>query len=336
MVTIRWENCMRDAITDVPGIEAGHAQDLEGGTGCTVVLCRGGAVAGVDAPGGAPGTRETDCLRPENVVDRVHAVLLTGGSAYGLDAAGGVMRYLEERDIGYDIGVALVPIVPAAVLNDLALGDPKARPDADMAYRACQQASAEERAQGNVGAGTGASIGRLAGNARGMVKGGLGTASMAVGELIVGAMVAVNCNGDVMDPESGEVLAGTLNREGTAVAGARRLLTLQNDQYREGFPTNTTIGVVATNASLSKAMATRVAMMAQDGLARTIVPIHTLGDGDVIFCLSAGSVQADVSRVGALGAWVTARAVVNAVKAAATLHGVRCWADLFGKGGKRP
>ncbi|MBN1836846.1 MAG: P1 family peptidase [Spirochaetales bacterium] len=321
------------AITDVPGIEVGHAQDLEAGRGCTVVICRAGAVAGVAAPGGAPGTRETDALRPENVVERAHAVLLSGGSAYGLNAAGGVMRYLEEQGIGYDIGVAVVPIVPAAVLNDLAFGDPKVRPDADMGYRACRQASPRERSQGNVGAGVGACIGRLAGNARGMVKGGVGTASLSVGELIVGAIVAVNCNGDVSDPETGEVLAGTLNPERTAVAGARRLLTTENEQFKEGFPTNTTIGVVATNAALSKATATRVAMMAQDGFARTIQPIHTLGDGDVSFCLSAGALRADVNRVGAIAAWVMAQAVVNAVRAAESLLGVPAYRDLAGKPG---
>jgi len=294
-----------------------------------VVLCRAGATAGVDVAGGAPGSRETDALRPENVVDRAHAVLLSGGSAYGLDAAGGVMRYLEEQGIGYDIGVAVVPIVPCAVLNDLAFGDPKVRPDADMGYLACGQASPSERSQGNVGAGTGACIGRLAGNARGMVKGGLGTASMTVGELIVGAIVAVNCNGDVTDPETGEVLAGTLNPGRTAVAGARHLLTTRNEQFKEGFPTNTTIGVVATNAALTKATATRVAMMTQDGFARTIAPIHTLGDGDVSFCLSTGSLQADANRVGAIAAWVMARAVVNAVRAAESLHGVPAYRDLL-------
>jgi L-aminopeptidase/D-esterase-like protein len=316
------------SITDVPGVEVGHAQDLEAGTGCTVVLCRKGAVAGVDVRGGAPGTRETECLRPENVVDKAHAVLLTGGSAFGLDAAAGVMRYLEERRVGYDIGVAVVPIVPAAVLNDLAFGDGSVRPGADMGYDACRTASSREVSQGNVGAGTGATVGRLAGNARGMVKGGLGTASMTVGELVVGAVVAVNCNGDVTDPDTGEVLAGTLDPERRAVAGARRLLTTPNTQYREGFPANTTIGVVATNASLSKAMAGRVAMMAHDGFARTMAPIHTLGDGDVIFCLSAGGLPADVSRVGAIAAWVMARAVANAVRSAEALHGVPAWRDL--------
>ena len=319
---------MKDAITDVPGIEVGHAQDLEATTGCTVILCRSGATTGVSVHGGAPATRETDCLRPENVVTEAHAVVLTGGSAYGLNSAGGVMCYLEEQGIGYDVGVTRVPIVATAALNDLAFGDHRIRPDAAMGYSACLNASKKNTEQGNVGAGTGATIGRLEGNARGMVKGGLGAASFSIGELIVGAIVAVNCNGDVIDAETGETLAGTLNPERTSVAGAMKLLTTQNEQYKEGFPSNTTIGVVATNACLNKAIATRVAMMAQDGYARTIIPIHTLGDGDVTFCMSTGKLQADPNRVGAIVAWVMARAVVKAVKAAESLHGVPAYRDL--------
>lgn len=319
---------MKDAITDVPGIEVGHAQDLEAATGCTVILCRSGATTGVSVHGGAPATRETDCLRPENVVTEAHAVVLTGGSAYGLNSAGGVMRYLEEQGIGYDVGVTRVPIVATAALNDLAFGDHRIRPDAAMGYSACLNASKKNTEQGNVGAGTGAAIGRLEGNARGMVKGGLGAASFSIGELIVGAIVAVNCNGDVIDAETGETLAGTLNPERTGVAGAMKLLTTQNEQYKEGFPSNTTIGVVATNACLNKAIATRVAMMAQDGYARAIIPIHTFGDGDVTFCMSTGKLQADPNRVGAIAAWVMARAVVKAVKAAESLHGVPACRDL--------
>ncbi|MEE9308078.1 MAG: P1 family peptidase [Spirochaetia bacterium] len=319
---------MNDAITDVPGIEVGHAQDLEAATGCTVILCRSGATTGVSVHGGAPATRETDCLRPENVVTEAHAVVLTGGSAYGLNSAGGVMRYLEEQGIGYDVGVTRVPIVATAALNDLAFGDHRIRPGAAMGYSACLNASKKNTEQGNVGAGTGAAIGRLEGNARGMVKGGLGAASFSIGELIVGAIVAVNCNGDVIDAETGETLAGTLNPERTGVAGAMKLLTTQNEQYKEGFPSNTTIGVVATNACLNKAIATRVAMMAQDGYARAIIPIHTFGDGDVTFCMSTGKLQADPNRVGAIAAWVMARAVVKAVKAAESLHGVPAYRDL--------
>jgi L-aminopeptidase/D-esterase-like protein len=238
------------------------------------------------------------------------------------------MRYLEEQGIGYDIGPTRVPIVPSASLNDLAFADHRVRPDAAMGYQACLNASENSTDQGNIGAGTGAAIGRLEGNARGMVKGGLGVASFSIGKLIVGAIVAVNCNGDVVDPETGETLAGTLNPERTRVAGAVRLLTTRNGQYKEGFPSNTTIGVVATNAVLDKAFATRVAMMAQDGYARTIVPIHTLGDGDVVFCLATGGLGADPIRVGAIAAQVMARAVVKAVRAAESLHGVPAHRDL--------
>lgn len=319
---------MDGSITDVPGIEVGHAQDLEGGTGCTVVLCRDGAVTGVDAHGGAPATRETDCLRPENLVPVAHAVCLSGGSAFGLDAAGGVMRYLEENRIGFHVGVTWVPIVPAASLNDLAFTGAKVRPGLEMGRAACAAASRVESRQGNVGAGTGAGIGRLAGNALAMMKGGLGTASMRVGDLVVGAIVAVNCNGDVRDPETGEPLAGTLTPDRKRIAGARNIFTDTSGQYKEGFPSNTTIGVVATNAALTKATATRIAIMAQDGYARTIDPIHTLGDGDVAFCMGTGTLAADVNRVGAIAAWVMAQAVVNAVKAAETLHGLPAWRDM--------
>jgi L-aminopeptidase/D-esterase-like protein len=319
---------MNGSITDVPGIEVGHAQNLEAGKGCTVVLCRQGAVPGVDVRGGAPATRETDCLRPENFLPVMHAAFLTGGSAYGLDCAGGIMRCLEEQGVGFNIGVAVVPIVSGAALNDLAFGDPRVRPDPAMGYEACRNASASECRQGNLGAGTGACVGRMAGNARGMMKGGLGTASMRVGELIVGAIVAVNCNGDVLDAETGQLLAGTLRPDKKKIAGARNLLAAHGGDFKEGFPANTTIGVIATNAALTKGGAARVAMNAQDGYALSISPVHTMGDGDVIFCMGVGSVQADLTRVGALAAWVMAGAVTNAIRAAEGLHGVPCMKEL--------
>jgi L-aminopeptidase/D-esterase-like protein len=319
---------MSGSITDVPGIEVGHAQHPSGLTGCSVIICRTGAVPGVDARGGAPGTRETDCLRPENVIPAAHAIFLSGGSAFGLDCATGIMRFLEERKIGFNVGPTVVPIVAGAVLNDLGFTGGSARPDAGMGYRACQEASAREAREGNVGAGTGAAVGRLSGNSKGMVKGGLGTASVRVGELVVGAIVAVNCNGDVSDPATGETLAGTLTTDRTRVAGAMDMLMGSTGTYKEGFPTNTTIGVVASNGILTKSAAARVALMAHDGYARTINPIHTLGDGDVIFTLGTGNVAADVNRVGALAAWVMAHAVVNAIRAAETLHGVPCWREI--------
>ena len=321
---------MDGSITDVPGIEVGHAQHPSGSTGCTVVLCRAGAVPGVDAHGGAPGTRETDCLRPENVIPVAHAIFLTGGSAYGLDCAAGIMRYLEEKRIGFNVGVTVVPIVAGAALNDLAFTGGRARPDAQMGYRACLDASQQETRQGNVGAGTGAAIGRLIGNSRGAVKGGLGTASVRVGELVVGALVAVNCNGDVKDPSTGKILAGTLAPGSRRVAGAKGLITGVVQGYKPGVPTNTTIGVIATNGTLTKAMATRVAMMAHDGYSRTIDPVHTLGDGDAVFTLATCSVPAAPDQVGALAAWAMAQAVVNAVRSAESLGGVPASRDLDG------
>ncbi|NOY98196.1 MAG: P1 family peptidase [Chloroflexi bacterium] len=323
---------MKNAITDVPGIEAGHAQDVEALTGCTVILCRKGAVGGVDQRGGAPGTRETDLLKPVNLVGKVHAVLLTGGSAFGLDAAGGVMRYLEENKIGFDAGVARVPIVPAAVLFDLALGSASVRPDAEMGYRAAASASSDAPAEGNVGAGTGASVGKILGMKQAM-KSGLGTASMDIGGgVIVGALVAVNAFGDVVDPRTGGILAGARSakvgpiRFGEQGGFADTLSVLKTLAGRTVMNVaargNTVIGVVATNAKLTKAETNKVAQMAQDGLARTVRPAHTMLDGDTIFALSTGQKKADVSTVGAFAAEVFAQAVVNAVKVAAPAGGL--------------
>ncbi len=320
---------MFDSITDVPGIKIGHAQDPGLNSGCTVILCGPeGAVPGVDSRGGAPGTRETDCLQPENVVPLAHAVFLSGGSAYGLSAGTGIMKFLEERHIGFNVGPAVVPIVAGAVLNDLAFADPKIRPDEAMGYRACENASEAETRQGNIGAGVGCCIGRLAGNATGSMKGGLGTASTKVGDLIVGAIVAVNCNGDVVDPETGELLAGTLDPQTGRPAGARRVMSESAGIYQEGFPSNTTIGVIATNAALNKASARRIAMIAHDGYSRTIDPVHTMGDGDVIFCLGKGRLTADLNRVGAVAAWTMARAVAKAVRNSESLHGIPNWRHL--------
>lgn len=317
---------MHDAITDVRGILVGQAEYREGGTGCTVVLCEAGAVAGVDVRGGAPATRETDCLDPSNLVEKVHAVVLAGGSAFGLEAATGVVRCLEERGIGYDVGVARVPIVPAACLIDLAVGSPTVRPDAALGYQACRAASAAPPAQGVVGAGTGASIGpKIVGAAR-MAKGGIGTASIRAGDLVVGAIVAVNPFGDVIDPASGEIVAGTLNTARSGFAGA---LTLFAELGAGGaLSSNTTIGVVATNARLDKARARRVAIMGHDGIARTIVPAHTTFDGDSLFCMATGEVAAEVSYVGALAAQVVARAIVNAVKAADSAYGIAGYREI--------
>jgi L-aminopeptidase/D-esterase-like protein len=303
------------AITDVAGIAVGHAAAAGRPTGCTVVLCPQGAVAGVAVRGGAPGTRETDLLRPENTVQQVHAVLLTGGSAFGLDAAGGVMRWLDERGFGVVVGPARVPIVPAAVLFDLWVGDPRTRPDAATGHAACEAASTAPPAQGNAGAGLGATVGKRFGLARAM-KGGIGTASLAAGGITVGALVAVNAIGNVLD-ETGAVLAGARTPDG------RRLAPLQDvvagvDAVGPGHAT--TIGVVATDAVLDKAGATQLASLAHHGLARAVSPI-SINDGDTFFALATGACGApgDLTQLGALAAETVTRAIRNAVRAA---HGL--------------
>ncbi|MBN1312128.1 MAG: P1 family peptidase [Anaerolineae bacterium] len=311
----------KNVITDVPGIKVGHAHDMEAITGCTVVLCDGGAVGGVDQRGGAPGTRETDLLRPMHMVEKVHAVLLTGGSAYGLDAAAGVMAYLEEQRIGFDVGVARVPIVPAAVLFDLSIGDANRRPDASMGRAACLAASGGELEQGSVGAGTGACVGSLFGPPFQM-KGGIGTASIDLGSgLIVGALVAVNCFGDVVDPANGQIIAGARKPpRGQELADTLVAMRSLIGKAAVGFAgRSTVIGVVATNAKLTKEETNKVAQMTQDGLARAIRPAHTMFDGDTIFALSTGNKSAQVTVVGAYAAEVFAQAVLSGVRSAASM-----------------
>ena len=304
---------LKNAITDVRGIQVGHAQDERALTGCTVIVCRKGAVAGVDVRGGAPGTRETDLLDPINLVEKIHAVVLAGGSAFGLDAATGVVRYLEEQKIGLKTGAAKVPIVPAAILYDLSLGHADVRPDSAMGYRAAASASSHAPAEGNVGAGTGASVGKMRGMKYAM-KSGIGTSSAEINGIIIGALVAVNAIGDVVDPKSGRMIGGL--RSGTT------LEWMKNNQTRSAVKSNTVIGVVATNARLTKAGATKVAQMAQDGLAQSIRPAHTMFDGDTVFALGTGEKDADVSMVGAFAAEVMAEAIVRAVRTAAPLGGL--------------
>ncbi|NCP16749.1 P1 family peptidase [bacterium] len=327
----------RNSITDVPGLRVGHAQDDEALTGCTVILCEKGAVGGVDQRGGAPGTRETDLLEPVNAVEKVHAVLLAGGSAFGLDAASGVMRYLEEKGIGFNTGVARVPIVPAAILYDLAIGRAEVRPDLEMGYRAAAAAAAEAPAEGNAGAGTGATVGKIFGMKQAM-KSGLGTASMEIGGgIIVGAIVAVNAFGDVVDPQTGRILAGARTtklgpvRLGSTDYFADTLAVMKTLAGRAimklAMSRNTVIGVVATNAKFTKSEATKMAQMAQDGLARAIRPAHTMLDGDTIFAMATGQKKADVSIVGAFAAEVLAQAIVRAVKAAKPAGGLPSASD---------
>lgn len=314
-----------NTLTDVPGLKVGHAHDRQALTGCTVVICEKGAVGGVDQRGGAPGTRETDLLRPVHLVEQVHAILLTGGSAFGLDAAGGVMRYLEARKVGFDAQVACVPIVPAAVLFDLALGESNVRPDADMGYAACEAASNGAVAQGCVGAGMGARVGGIFGPRFG-TKSGLGSASLDLGGgLRVGALVAVNAFGDVLDPDTGRIIAGARKPPG-GKAFADTLATLKTLVGKSlmslASRSNTVIGVVASNAKLDKEQTTKVAQMAGDGLARVVRPAHSMFDGDTLFALSTGNKKADVNIVGAYAAEVMAQAIVNAVRAAEPMGGL--------------
>jgi L-aminopeptidase/D-esterase-like protein len=300
-------------ITDVPGIEVGHAQDFHAKTGCTVVISREGAVGGVDVRGSAPGTRETDLMRPMNLVERVHAVVLCGGSAFGLAAASGVMRYLEEQGIGFDTGVAKVPIVAGAVIFDLGYGDWRVRPDERMGYEACLNASTGDVPQGSVGAGTGATVGKILGM-EGCMKGGVGTSSIRLpGGIVVGAIVVVNALGDVVEPGTGRILAGARDPKTGKFINTWKFI-LEGNAIKDAEAGNTTIGVVATNAYLTKEQANKVAAMAHDGLALTIRPVHTMLDGDTLFALSTGEIECDVNVIGTAAAEAIARAVVNAVE----------------------
>jgi L-aminopeptidase/D-esterase-like protein len=312
--------------TDIEGIEVGHKENLDAATGCTVVLCKGGATAGVDVRGGAPGTRETDLLNPVNMVQKIHAVMLAGGSAFGLDAAAGVMQYLEERKVGFDVGVTSVPIVCGAVLFDLTIGDFRIRPDKEMGYRACMNAG-RSCPQGNVGAGAGATVGKILGMNRAM-KSGLGAYALQVGDLKIGALVAVNCLGDVIDPETGRTLARPQREADEAPADTETVMIQAYAGKKNLFSGNTTIGVVATNASFDKSQAAKMASMAHNGYARTMRPAHTMVDGDTIFALSTGGVSADLSVAGLLAARVMERAVVNAVINTTSLCGLPCHRDL--------
>lgn len=320
---------MYNAITDVDGIKVGHYTDLEAGTGCTVIMCEQGATAGVDVRGSAPGTRETALLNPICLVEQVHAVLLTGGSAFGLDAATGVVRYLEERGIGFDVGVAKVPIVPAAVLFDLTVGRSDIRPNAEAGYKACIAATRGPVAEGSVGAGTGATVGKFLGPFC-ATKCGLGTASQKIGsDLVVSAMVAVNALGDVVDPTTNTIVAGIRKPEGGFASTLEQMKGIMGQNVFAG--TNTTIGVVATNAYLTKPQANKMAQMAHDGLAMAIRPVHTMFDGDTVFALATGKPQEkpdDVTVIGSVAAEVMARAIVRAAQQATGLHGVPAASEL--------
>lgn len=321
---------MNLTITAVPGIKVGHYTLSERPTGCTVILVEGDASGGVSQRGGAPGTRETDLLRSENLVDKVNAIVLAGGSAFGLDAASGAVRWLEEHNLGWPAGPARVPIVPAAILFDLGVGGrPDIRPTADCGYRATAAATTAPVAEGSVGAGAGATVGKLDAARRSM-KAGIGSAAVILPNgLVVGAIVAVNAVGDIVDPDTGRTIAGVRNPDGS-LADARRLLRSGDDLQAPGPGQNTTIGVVATNARLTKTQANRMALMAEDGYARAIYPSHTEGDGDTIFSLATGRWDGvpNVTNIGALAADVMARAIVRAATQATGVAGIPAVRDL--------
>lgn len=298
-------------ITDISGIKVGHSQSEIGMTGCTVVICEKGATGGVDVRGSAPGTRETDLLKPENLVDRIHAVVLSGGSAFGLEAASGVMNYLEEINVGFDTGTTKVPIVASAVIFDMNIGDYRIRPDLKMGYDAAKSATSEEMRHGNIGCGMGATVGKILGPAHAM-KSGLGSATVKAGDLVVSAIVAVNSFGDIFDYETGKQLAGVYDYDKNEMLNT---YSIMKEQFKPvGFPMrNTTIAVVATNAILTKAEANKVASMAHNGFARSINPVHTMYDGDTIFAMATNEIHGDVSIIGTIAGEAISRAITNAI-----------------------
>ena len=321
---------MLDNLCDVPGVLVGHATDPEGLTGCTAVLFEEPyAVVGVDVRGSSPGTRETDRLAPTGTVRRTHALLLTGGSAFGLAAAEGVVRYLEERGVGLDVGIARIPLVSAAVLFDLVVGSPAARPDSVMGYEAASSAKSWDFPQGSVGAGTGATVGKVLGMERAM-KGGLGSASVALdGGLVVAALAVVNAFGDIRDPETGRILAGPRLEDGTL---GDTVELLPEAATRLQWMENTTLGIVATNAGLSKSAVNKVAQMAHHGLARVVHPVHTTVDGDVVFAASVDGIATATDIVGAWAARVMQEAILRAVRAAAGVPGIPSVSNYEGGG----
>ncbi|MBH0229495.1 P1 family peptidase [Halobacillus yeomjeoni] len=318
------------SINDLSEFKIGHTTNVQAGTGCTVLLSEEGAVAGVDVRGGSPGTKETDLLKSENLVNQVHGIFLSGGSAFGLDVGGGVLKFLEEKNIGFDVSVAKVPIVPGAILFDLMVGEPKTRPDAQYGYDACIHAlDSSVFNSGSVGAGTGATIGKVLGSDY-VMKGGIGSYAIQIGDLKVGAVVAVNCFGDVIDPSTGTVIAG-VQADGKLLFTEKQLLDQIHDAQTNRFNGNTTIGCIITNASMTKAEANKIASCAHDGLARTMRPSHAFVDGDTLFVMSSDRVKVDLNGLASIAANVVEQAVLDAVKSADSLFGIKAYKDMEGK-----
>ncbi|KMV76931.1 P1 family peptidase [Faecalibacillus faecis] len=314
-------------ITDISGVKVGQVEDIQAATGCSVVIVEKGATAGVDVRGGGPATRETDLLNPINMVQQIHAVMLSGGSAFGLDAASGAMQYLEEHDVGFDMSVARVPIVCGASLFDLSVGNPQVRPDKHMGYLACKDSENNEIKEGNYGAGCGASVGKLLGFDHAM-KGGIGTYGLQVGAIQVAGLVAVNACGNVVDHESHEMLAGIYDKKTQQVISTKDVLLKQMDQIRKLPDGNTTIGCIVTNVKLNKAQCTKLAGICHDGYARSIEPVHTMSDGDTIFVLSTNEVEGMVDAVGVLASEVTSMCIKRAILKAESAYGLKAYSDL--------
>lgn len=313
-------------ITDIEGLKVGHSQDYDAMTGCTVIICEEGATGGVDVRGSAPGTRETDLFKADKMVNRVHGIVLAGGSAFGLDASGGVMKYLEEKGVGFDVGVTRVPIVSSAVIFDLILGDYKIRPDFKMGYKASSSASKDEARQGNVGCGTGATIGKILGP-NNMMKSGLGSASIKVGDLVVSAMVVVNSFGDIYDHRNNKQIAGLYDYNNNKLLNTVEIM--KEDRVPLNFTgQNTTIGIIGTNAIITKAQGNKIAQMAHNGYAKSINPVHTTNDGDTIFTLGTNKIEADINLVGVLGQEVMSRAITNAIDSADDYEGILSYKNI--------
>ncbi len=311
------------SINNIEGFNIGSAQDLQGGTGCTAIICKAGAVAGVDVRGGGPATRETELLKPQNMVEKIHCVMLSGGSAYGLSACDGAMTYLEEQGIGFNVGVGVVPIVCGASIFDLAFGDASSRPDKAMGYKACENSENQDILQGNVGAGTGATIGKLLG-ADYRMKGGLGSYAVEVDGVQCGAIMAVNAFGDIY--EQGEQIAG-IYKDNQLVSSVE---LMENFIRKDSSPftSNTTIGCIITNAKLTKAQCSKLASVAHNGMAAAIKPVHTSGDGDAIFVMSTGQVEVNADVLGVIATKVVAAAIAQGVKSATNYKGVTCYEDI--------
>lgn len=309
-------------INEIENIKIGHAQNIEAATGCSVIICEKGAPTGVDVRGGGPASRETELLNPRAASEAIHAVLLSGGSAFGLDAAGGVMQYLEEHNIGFETGITKVPLVCESCIFDLGIGSKSIRPDQAMGYAACEDAQANSLREGNVGAGIGATVGKFHGGVD-MMKSGLGTYAVQVGDLKVGAIVVVNALGDVVDPESGQTLAGLLNADHTGFLSTEQEFYKAYAHPKDLFTGNTTIGAIITNAKFNKSQMGKIAAMAQNGYGRTIFPVHTTADGDSIYAMSVGDIEADINVVGTLAARVMEKAIIKAVKASKPAYGLK-------------